>query len=226
MSTLLLNNLKRTPSKGFTLLEVTIALALLVMALGILLQSQTSAVIMTVDAEKIRIATQLAEEKMSEAQIHLEVEGWTTADIDENGDFSDLGEEEFRGTGNRSDAGDDLDDYYWAYTVRRIEISIPSDLGGMTEDLMGSGYFGDQPNNEDVQNNQMDLGDLGISPDMISDYLSDYIREVRVMVWWGDREPPKVDKEGNLPDNQVELLTHVINPTGVVSTADDPPEVQ
>ena len=226
MSTLLLSNLKRPPSKGFTLLEVTIALALLVMALGILLQSQTSAVIMTVDAEKIRIATQLAEEKMSEAQIQLEVEGWTTADIDENGDFSDLGEEEFRGTGNRSDAGDDLDGYYWAYTVRRIEINIPSDLGGMTEDLMGTGYFGDQPNNEDVQNNQMDLGDLGISPDMISDYLSDYIREVRVMVWWGDREPPKVDKEGNLPDNQVELLTHVINPTGVVSTADDPPEVQ
>lgn len=226
MSTLLLNNLKRTSSKGFTLLEVTIALALMVMALGILLQSQTSAVIMTVDSEKIRIATQLAEEKMSEAQIQLEVEGWTTADIDENGDFSDLGEEEFRGTGNRSDAGDDLDGYYWAYTVRRIEINIPSDLGGMTEDLMGTGYFGDQPNNEDVQNNQMDLGDLGISPDMISDYLSDYIREVRVMVWWGDREPPKVDKEGNLPDNQVELLTHVINPTGVVSTADDPPEVQ
>ena len=226
MSTLLLNNLKRTSSKGFTLLEVTIALALMVMALGILLQSQTSAVIMTVDSEKIRIATQLAEEKMSEAQIQLEVEGWTTADIDENGDFSDLGEEEFRGTGNRSDAGDDLDGYYWAYTVRRIEINIPSDLGGMTEDLMGTGYFGDQPNNEDVQNNQMDLGDLGISPDMISDYLSDYIREVRVMVWWGDREAPKVDKEGNLPDNQVELLTHVINPTGVVSTADDPPEVQ
>ena len=226
MSTLLPYNLKRTSSNGFTLLEVTIALALLVMALGILLQSQTSAVIMTVDSEKIRIATQLAEEKMSEAQIHLEVEGWTTADIDENGDFSDLGEEEFRGTGNRSDAGDDLDGYYWAYTVRRIEINIPSDLGGMTEDLMGTGYFGDQPNNEDVQNNQMDLGDLGISPDMISDYLSDYIREVRVMVWWGDREPPKVDKEGNLPDNQVELLTHVINPTGVVSTADDPPEVQ
>ena len=62
MSTLLLNNLKRTSSKGFTLLEVTIALALMVMALGILLQSQTSAVIMTVDSEKIRIATQLAEE--------------------------------------------------------------------------------------------------------------------------------------------------------------------
>ena len=91
MSTFLLNNLKRTSSKGFTLLEVTIALALMVMALGILLQSQTSAVIMTVDSEKIRIATQLAEEKMSEAQIQLEVEGWTTADIDENGDsFFDL----------------------------------------------------------------------------------------------------------------------------------------
>ena len=50
-----------------------------------------------------------------------------------------------------------MDGYYWAYTVRKIEIALPSDLGGMTEDLMGSGYFGDQANNEDVQNNQMDL---------------------------------------------------------------------
>ena len=57
-------NRRYKTSRGFTLLEVTIALALLVMSLGILLQSQTSAVIMTVDAEKIRIATQLAEEKV------------------------------------------------------------------------------------------------------------------------------------------------------------------
>ena len=92
----------------------------------------------------------------------------------------------FRGSGVNLDYEDFLDDYKWAYTVRKIEMNMPADMGSMTDDLMGSGYFGDQSQNEDVQNNQMDLGDIGISSDMITEYLSDYIREVRVMVWWGE----------------------------------------
>ena len=63
-------------------------------------------------------------------------------------------------------------------------MNMPADMGGMMDDMMGSGYYGDQSQNEDVQNNQMDLGDIGISSDMITEHLSDYIREVRVMVWW------------------------------------------
>ena len=53
----------------------------------------------------------------------------------------------------------------------------------------------------------MDLSDIGISPDMISDYLSDYLREVRVLVWW------ELDED---EDDQVELLTRRKSP-GVVS---------
>ena len=48
---------------------------------------------------------------------------------------------------------------------------------------------------------------------MITEYLSDYIREVRVMVWWEDFE-----ESGDF----VELLTHVVNPSGVVTD----PEVE
>ena len=55
---------------------------------------------MTRDAEKIRIATMLAEEKMIEAQLRLNWKGWKTSDIDEDGDFDDLGTEEFRGSGS------------------------------------------------------------------------------------------------------------------------------
>ena len=169
---------------------------------------------MTRDAEKIRIATMLAEEKMIEAQLQLELEGWKTSDIDEDGDFDDLGSEEFRGSGYNLDLKDTFDDYKWAYTIRKIEMNMPADMGGMMDDMMGSGYYGDQSQNEDVQNNQMDLGDIGISSDMITEYLSDYIREVRVMVWW--------EEDFEETGDYVELLTHVVNPSGVVTD----PEVE
>lgn len=201
----------RKSTRGFTLLEVTIALAILVLSLTILVENQGLAALMSREADRIRTATMLAEEKMIEAQLQLEVEGWTSSDIEEDGDFEDLGSEEFRGDGLRLELDDRLEDFKWAYTVRKIELNFPTDLGGLTEDLSGSGYFGDQ-NSEAVQDNTMDLGDIGVSPDMISDYLSDYIREVRVRVWWGENEDE---------DDQVELLTHIVNPTGVVSNPED-----
>ncbi|MBM76417.1 MAG: hypothetical protein CMK59_13510 [Proteobacteria bacterium] len=213
----------RIAHRGFTLLEVTIALALLALTLTILLESQGQAVFMSTDAERVRLATMLAEEKMAEAQLILEAEGWTTSDIEQTGDFDGFGQEDFRQSSGSSDFSDSLDDYYWAYTIRRIEISMPSDLGGMASELSESGYFGDQTS-EDASNNQMDLGDIGITPDKISEYLADYIREVRVLVWWGEKRSRSEIRERNPdeePDNQVELLTHVINPTGVVSTAED-----
>jgi prepilin-type N-terminal cleavage/methylation domain-containing protein len=195
--------------RGFNLIEITIALAILVLALSILVENQGFAAYMTRDAERIRIATMLAEEKLIEAQLQLELDGWTTSDVDEDGDFDDFGSEEFRGSGVNLDYEDLLDDYKWAYTVRKIEMNMPADMGSMTDDLMGSGYFGDQSQNEDVQNNQMDLGDIGISSDMITEYLSDYIREVRVMVWWSE----DYEESGDY----VEILTHVVNPSGVVT---------
>ena len=46
--------------RGFTLIEVTIALSILVMALSILVENQGFAAFMTRDAEKMRTATMLA----------------------------------------------------------------------------------------------------------------------------------------------------------------------
>ena len=48
--------------RGFNLIEITIALAILVLALAILVENQGFAAYMTRDAERIRIATMLAEE--------------------------------------------------------------------------------------------------------------------------------------------------------------------
>ena len=201
--------MKRIAKKGFTLLEITIALAILTISVAILIDSQGSVAWMLADTNNVRIATLLAEEKMTEAHLFLEEEGWKDSDIEENGDFADFGAEDWRQGNLRIE--DKLDDFKWAYTIRRIELTLPSQLGSLAEDLGSSGYFGDQQS-EDVQNNTLDLGDLGISPEMVTEYLSGYIREVRVRIWWGE------DPEG---DEQVEILTHVINPSGVVTETGD-----
>ena len=132
--------------RAFTLLEVTIAMSILAVSLVILMESQGNAVFMTQDAEKVRLATMLAEEKMTEAQLRIEYEGWKNSDIEENGDFDDFGQEDFRGTNLRLDFSDSLDKYKWAYTIRQIDISIPTDLGGMAGDMMEGGYFGEEKN--------------------------------------------------------------------------------
>lgn len=202
----------RTQSqKGFTLLEICIALAILTVSFSILINSQGSAVWMAEDTNNVRTATILAEEKMAEAMLRLEVEGWKDSDINEDGDFESFGEEDFRQSPSHN-IEDELEKFKWAYTIRVIELQIPSDLGSMAEDLGSSGYFGEDPQQEDINNNTFDLGDLGISTDMVTEYLSNYIREVRVRVWWGE------DPEG---EDQIEILTHVINPTGVVTEAGD-----
>jgi len=205
--------MKRSQRQGFTLVEVTIAMAILVLALSILVENQGFAALMTRDAEKIRIGIMLAEEKLIEAQLHLEEEGWKATDIEEDGDFTDLGSEEFRDNGLNLDLGDSLEKFKWAYTIRTIEMSLPTDVGGMMGDMNGAGYYGDQSENEQMQDNQMDLGDIGVSQDMITDYLSDYIREVRVMVWWSE----DYEESGDV----VEITTHVVNPSGVVSQQEE-----
>ena len=202
---------------GFTLLEVVIALGILAVSLMILIETQAGAVWMVQDASKIVTATMLAEEKMVEAQLTLEREGWTDQDIEDEGNFESFGSEDFRGDGLNADYESELlDDFVWAYTVRKIDLTIPTNLGNVTEDLAGNGYWGDL-GSDALEGNEtsFDLSDIGISPEMITDHLASYIREVRVIVWWGENE------EGL---DQVELLTHVINPSGVVTETDDQEE--
>ena len=199
--------------RAFTILETTIALAILVAGIAILTSGYGSAVFMTHDADNVRMATMLAEEKLIEAQLELEREGWTTRDVNKDGDFGNLGREDFRGSENHDfdDLKDQLENYKWAYTVRKIELQIPTDLQSMAGNLADGGYYGDQQTNN-LQDNTFDLGDLGITPEKISDHLSNYMREVRVRVWWGEDEKDT--------ESQVELLTHVINPSGMVTDPD------
>jgi prepilin-type N-terminal cleavage/methylation domain-containing protein len=193
--------------RGFTLLEVVISLGILATALVVLIDTQAFAVLSTNDAERISAGTRLAQEKMMEVQIVMEREGFGEQDIEEEGDFEDFGAEDFRGEDLHLDLAEELKDFKWAYTVRKVELTIPGNLGGMFGDLAGSGYFGEEKADQVDVGNAPDLGDMGISPDMISDQLSGFLREVRILVWWGENEDET---------DQVELVSHIINPSGLV----------
>jgi len=192
---------------GFTLLEVIISLGILATSLVVLVDTQATAVMSTQEADRLTLATNLAQEKMMEVQLIMEREGFGEQDIEEDGNFEDFGEEDFRGDDlHLSLEPTALDDFKWAYTVRKIELEIPTNLGDVAGDLAGTGYFGDEGTEMDVGDTP-DLGDMGISPTMVTDHLAKFIREVRVLVWWG-RNEDELD--------QVEITSHIINPTGVV----------
>ena len=102
------------------------------------------------------------------------------------------------------------EDYRWAYTIRKVDLAMAGDLGSMADDLEGSGVGPSAVSDADqVQDNRMDLGDVGFSDDMLADYLDPYIREVVVLVWWGESSEDE--------ENRVELTTHFINPSGIVT---------
>jgi prepilin-type N-terminal cleavage/methylation domain-containing protein len=194
--------------RGFTLLEVVIALGILAVALVVLVQGQAAAMMSAHDAEHLIRATQLAEEKMIEVQLLAEREGFSDQDIEEDGDFEEFGHEEFRGEGVDLDMGDQLAEYRWAYTMRKVEIKMPPDIGGIASSLASDGYYGEEKSQQIDASGAPNLGDIGISGDMITETLSDYIREVRVRIWWGD--DPSDESQ------MVELTSHVVNPTGVM----------
>jgi prepilin-type N-terminal cleavage/methylation domain-containing protein len=200
-----------SPRRAFTLLEVMVALGIMALAMMVLVDTQSTAVMMTNEGDNIRTATMLADEKMKEIALTLEVEGWSSQDVEEEGEFEDFGNEEFRGDALHLDYDDDeLSEFRWAYTVRSIDLTIPSDLGSMAGDLAGGGYWGDTEEEADV-GGMPDLADFGFGPDKIAEMLSPYLREVRIIVWWGKNEDEL---------DQVEIVHHVINPTGVVSDPD------
>ncbi len=203
--------------RGFTLLEVIIALGILAVSMAVMIDTQGGAVMMTAEATRTANATMLAEEKLREVSLELEREGWSSQDVEEEGDFDDFGDEDFRGDSLNLGLDDDLDEYKWAYTVRRIELSMPSDLGSTAQELAGGGLWGDDAaQDQDGQLDQyggMDPTQMipGFDMASITEQLSSYVREVRVIVWWGENKD-EVD--------QVEFVHHIINPSGAVSQPD------
>jgi prepilin-type N-terminal cleavage/methylation domain-containing protein len=198
---------------GFTLLEVIVAIAILAVSLLVLVDSQATAVLMTNDTTRILTGTSLAQEKLSEAMLRLEREGFQEGDIEEEGDFEDYGND--GALGEDVEFGDTFAGYRWAYTVRKVDLAI-GDMSGAAEQLQQAGFGGSAAAEGQGSGGQekRDLGDLGIDGSMFGDMLRNYIREVRVVVWWGEEELDLATCE-----ECVELVTHAVNPSGKIIPA-------
>lgn len=205
--------------RGFSLLEVMVALAILTVSLVILVETQSSAVVLTREAERVVTATDLAKMKLSEVIFRIEEEGFQQADVYEHGEFDDLGEELLD-----AEFGSELEDYHWEYSIAEVDISGIGDAATAMNDLegeesggggllgmLGGGESAPSDNTAESPMSQM-MGAMGFGPEQISDMLGPFMREVRVRVWWGESSK-EAEKEGF----EVVVVSHVINQAGAIS---------
>lgn len=198
----------RLQRRGFSLLEVMIALAILTVSLIILVETQSSSVLLTREAERTITATDLAQLKLTEATLRLEEEGFQASDVYEQGDFGDLGDDLLD-----MEFGPELADYKWEYLVSEVDIEMLGDLATAAQSLPIAGAGADGDAGGAAGGGPLDaLGAVGIGPDMITEFLGPYVREIRVRVWWGD-DSEQAEEDGT----EVVLTTHAINPSGALT---------
>jgi general secretion pathway protein I len=100
--------------RGFTLLEVMIALGILAVTLTALLQSQAGSLRGAARVGNVSIGTLLARSKMVDLEYKLVDEGFTEGDKEESGDFTEEG----------------FADFSWHATIREVKLDL-SGLGSL-----------------------------------------------------------------------------------------------
>ncbi|MBT3217458.1 MAG: prepilin-type N-terminal cleavage/methylation domain-containing protein [Proteobacteria bacterium] len=196
---------------GFSLLEVMVAIAILVATTVILVEMQSNAALMTREAERMIVATDLAQMKMTEVLLLMEEEGFTDQDLYEYGDFDDLGDDVLDVEFGRA-----LDDYHWEWWVSQIDIGLAGDLAAMAGTLQKGGIMSEENASELTEGGLPDLAAFGFSNEMMAERLAMFLREVRIRVYWGDDSERAAERA-----DDVTLTTHINNPTGRVFATED-----
>jgi hypothetical protein len=192
--------MKRRNRLGFSLLEAMIAASILVLTLVIIGRIQAAAVDGALRAERLAVATELAQEKMAEVTFVVEHEGVGSEDVYERGNFKDFGNEA------RLDFDDSLEEYRWEYWIEEIEFEVSGDLFSM----LGGGDEGGGVGGGLAESGmgQQAMGMMGMGPDQINEQLQRFIRRTRVRVYWGD------SKEASERGREVVLTNHLVKPMG------------
>lgn len=99
-------------NRGFTLLEVLVALGILAVSITAILQLYGTAMVTSERAESITVATMLARQKMAEEMLKIE---------------KDAAEGKFPDTDEESNGSFDspFDKYRWLVKIRKVEIPLP-----------------------------------------------------------------------------------------------------
>lgn len=155
-------------NKGFTLMEIMIAVAIMAGAVTSLLLAEGSAIRASARAEQLTEATLLVKKKMIELELDIE------KDLARN-----------KAPDEKEDAGKfdaPFDEYRWKQSIKKVEIPMAGGGGG------------------DEKQNAMVAGFVK----RYLEALSKSMREVKVIVYWGDSDAPEEEQM------QTSLTTHIV----------------
>ena len=146
----------RMRQRGFTLLEVMIAVAIVALSMGIIIEIESKAITKTNDAKMYTIATLLARGKILDVQQTLKEEGF--------GDFMKILDGDFEEEG--------FPDFTWVARVRKVEVPTPPTTGGDTQGVEGGGG--------------MSMAALAPMVQNLGSVLENAVREIELRVLWKD----------------------------------------
>ncbi len=177
--------------RGFTLLEVLIAIAILAVSLVYLNDVKGQTVIMVEESKNLTVAVQLARGKLLDCENDYLEKGFREDEYEREGKFDEEGHE----------------DFFWECHVYKPEFPQPSD-GDIAEGMESANEMRD-PQGLNQNNPMADIGMGMLVPAMqiISDIVADSIREVVVIVRW---------KNGEVPDS-LRVVTHLTDTTAVLN---------
>lgn len=148
--------------RGFTLIEVVVALGILALSLSILLEVQLSSVNHVGQARNLSVASLLARSKMVDIEESLMSDGFNIGDIEENGDFKEEG----------------YPDIAWMYEVKEVELDLSRLL-----DMCGDAASEDA--GDDIEGNACEgAGNLIPGMDGLMSEIGRSIRAVKLKVSW------------------------------------------
>lgn len=161
----------RVATRGFSLLEVLIALAILGMSLGVLLQSQAQSLDATGRARDYNIASSLMRSKLVDIEAETLADGFVLGSTESEGDFAE----------------DGFPDFKWSAKVSEIEMDLTS-ISSLCESMMGGDEGGDDGGGDDAMGGMSCEALLGGAAggvlQSISDDLTRGMRAVEVKIEW------------------------------------------
>lgn len=193
-------------TRGFTLLETVVALAILALALMAIFDINSGAVSNHAYAKKLTVATLLARSKMTDLEQKLYDEGFSNDDDEETGDFSSEGWDNFKWRAKIiAPKTDGVSPEQLIGAIFNLPIGEGGDMSGLAS-MFGAGGGGKDGKSGPSQTttNPMAGAAMGMAQPMFTQMvqqITQTVREVHLTVYW---------KDGTEVES-LDLVTHVVS---------------
>lgn len=194
-------------TRGFTLLETVVALAILALALMAIFDINSGAVSNHAYAKKLTVATMLARSKMTDLEQKLYDEGFSNDDDEESGDFSQEGWDNFKWRAKIiAPKTDGVSPEQLIGAIFNLPIGEGGDMSGLAA-MFGGGAGGGKEGKSgpsQTTSNPMAGAAMGMAQPMFTQMvqqITQTVREVHLTVYW--RDGTQVES--------LDLVTHVVS---------------